>query len=332
MAHRKRSRSPPRHSSAPSCGFINASEHAAEEEADFAEMPHVGDPRHILKKFTEGRLKDVFCSWLDSKATHLDDILWFASTREEWSWNDSVEAIQTLLRAGITSKLSLDKILYQHDRLRRDRAHDFVTRVQAAFEAGRGTEIMSLKDGGRAFWSFGILRCSVLPWRTYRGERFPPIPPMLDDDIQWLRRNGVFIRSGYKKVEARLQKIINHFDAQVSRRTDLQEDYHRWRDAAVTNSAKLQRWVNAERSWSIFIIRTLCAKLQEDPALLVDKFLFGSWPSEESSFTGNDTAGCDASGAEQRGEMEEEEEEAEEEQQEDEEVEEDWYGSREMLY
>ena len=177
---------------------------------------------------------------------------------------------------------------------------------------------MSLKDGGRAFWSFGILRCSVLPWRrSYadRRERFPPVPPMLDDDIQWLRRNGVFIRSAHEEVEARLQEIISHIDAQVSRRTDLQEDYHRWRDAAVTNSAKLQRWVNAERSWSIFITRTLCTKLQADQALLVDKFLFGSWHSEESSFTGNDTAGCDASDAEQRGEMEEEEEEAEEEQQ-----------------
>ena len=270
MAHRKRGRSPPRHSLAPSCGFINAPEPASEKEDDFAEMPHVGDPRHILKEFTEGRcrlyfdsnatqrtLGDVFCLYFDSKATHLDDIVWFATTREEWSWNDSVEAIQTLLRAGIRSNVSLGKILYQEDdifrppdqfRVREDRAHTFVTRVQAAFEAGRGTEIMSLKDGGRAFWSFGILRCSVLPWRTYRGERFPPIPPMLDDDIQWLRRNGVFIRSGYKKVEARLQKIINHFDAQVSRRTDFQEDYHRWRDAAVTNSAKLQRWVNAERS------------------------------------------------------------------------------------
>ena len=166
MAYRRRSRSPPRHSSAPSCGFINASEHAAEKEDDFAEMPHVGDPRHILKKFTEGRLKDVFCSWLDSKATLLDDILWFASTREEWSWNDSVEAIQTLLRAGIRSNLSLGQILYQHDgvkkppfsrvRVREDRAHTFVTRVQAAFEAGRGTEIMSLKDGGRPFWSLAF--------------------------------------------------------------------------------------------------------------------------------------------------------------------------------
>ena len=223
MAHRKRRRSPPRHSSAPSCGFINASEHAAEKEDDFAEMPHVGDPRHILKKFTEGRLKDVFCSWFDSKATHLDDILWFASTREEWSWNDSVEAIQTLLRAGIRSNLSLGQILYQHDgkkqvRVREDRAHTFVTRVQAAFEAGRGTEIMSLKDGGRAFWSFGILRCSVLPWRRSYGdrrERFPPVPPMLDDDIQWLRRNGVFVRSAYKEVEARLQEIINHENSSV---------------------------------------------------------------------------------------------------------------------
>ena len=63
----------------------------------------------------------------------------------------------------------------------------------------------------------------------------------------------------------------------------------------------------------------------------MDKFLFGSWPSEESSFTGNDTAGCDASDAEQRGEMEEEEEEAEEEQQEDEEMEEDWYESSGVL-
>ena len=106
----------------------------------------------------------------------------------------------------------------------------------------------------------------------------------------------MFVRSAYKEVEARLQEIINHVDARFSRRTDLQEDYHRWREAAVTNSAKLQRWVNAERSWSIFITRTLCARLDADLALLVDKFLFGSWHPEESEMD----------------EEEEEEEEAEE--------------------
>ena len=130
-----------------------------------------------------------------------------------------------------------------------------------------------------------------------------------------------------EEVTAYLQDIIRHIDACVKDRESRwfeedTNDYHRWRDAAVTNSAKLQRWVNAERSWSMFITRTLCTKLQADPALLVDKFLFGSWHSEESSFTGNDTAGCDASDAGQREELEEEEEEAEEEQQEDEEVEE----------
>ena len=159
---------------------------------------------------------------------------------------------------------------------------------------------MSLKDYGvRAFWSFGIVWRSVLPWRPCASEYFPPVPPMLDDDIQWLRRNGVVVRSVYQEVQARLQDIIKHVDAQFSEGTDLQEDqfsettelqedYHIWREATVTNSAKLQRWVNAERSWSIFITRTLCTKMEADPALLVDKFLFGSWHSEESSFTGND--------------------------------------------
>ena len=135
-------------SSAPSCGFINAPEPASEKEDDFAEMPHVGDPRHILKEFTEGRPRDVFCWYFDSKATHLDDIVWFATTRAEWSWNDTVEAIQTLLRAGIRSNVSLAKILYQEDdqfhmppdqfRVREDRAHTFVTRVQAALRQVAG--------------------------------------------------------------------------------------------------------------------------------------------------------------------------------------------------
>ena len=83
---------------------------------------------------------------------------------------------------------------------------------------------MSLKGYGvRAFWSFGIVWRSVLPWRPYLCDLtldndshiLGPVPPMLDDDIQWLRRNGVFVRSAYKEVEARLQEIINHESSSV---------------------------------------------------------------------------------------------------------------------
>ena len=126
----------------------------------------------------------------------------------------------------------------------------------------------------------------------------------------------MLIRTAYEKVAARLQESISHIDALVKDPNSWFEEadtdnYHRWRDAAVTNSEKLQRWVNAERSWSMFIARTLCTKLPAESALLVDNFLFGSWHSEESSRTGNDAAENDASDAEQSGELEEEEDTAE---------------------